>query len=201
MCTRFHSNRWVQLLLPVYSYPKEKSVLKSKNKSDKIVHPPSTLPRLLILFPRLLRPPSIFLLALRKVMVAWLAVLNDILVFILGACMSLLLSLRSKGGGSLIASSSWSGFKGRLNPIHQKERNVQQLIQWNLFKRHIFTSLWNPFDQVQLLIKVFSNYFFFAHFENLTSILDSWCLYLDGICWSVVAPCWRYCLVQPHHQW
>lgn len=97
-------------------------------------------------------------------MVAWLAVLNDILVFILGACMSLLLSLRSKGGGSLIASSSWSGFKGRLNPIHQKERNVQQLIQWNLFKRHIFTSLWNPFDQVQLLIKLFSNFFFFGTF-------------------------------------
>lgn len=55
-------------------------------------------------------------------MVAWLAVLNDILVFILGACMSLLLSLRSKGGGSLMASSSWSGFKGRLNPIHSYQK-------------------------------------------------------------------------------
>lgn len=97
------------------------NVTKNYN-SLKIVHPPSTLPRLLILFPRLLRPPSIFLLALRKVMVAWLAVLNDILVFILGACMSLLLSLRSKGGGSLMASSSWSGFKGRLNPIHSYQK-------------------------------------------------------------------------------
>ena len=77
---------------------------------------PSVLPLLLILLPRFLRPPSILLLALRKVMVAWLAVLKDILPLIadLLNCISLLLSRLSRGGGSLIASSSWSDLAAAL---------------------------------------------------------------------------------------
>lgn len=78
----------------------------------------STLPRLLIRFPRLFKPPSIRFLALKNVIVAWLAVLKDI--FPLPAtrlnCNSLRDSRRSRGGGSLRASSSWSDLVARLQP-------------------------------------------------------------------------------------